>query len=572
MVSQRVSSSNSTGNDMEHLSKSDVDSCNKKEFSRSEESHEQVRKKVRSNDSVFIDMSEFKDRDTPIFVEACAGSATLSFSIQRRGFEVYPIDHVRNHHRTQCRVLQLDLTLISTWELLRRITDDYFCAGFHFGVPCGTCSRARGIPLADGSDGPPPLRDQEHVLGLPNLSEANRRKVETANILYERCCEFILFLDERGIPWTVENPTNSWLWDLPCFGPIIARGEFVNFDACAHGSTRKKKKTSFLVSRSEFSVLEKWCDGSHEHEAWGVDPETGVFNTSKEAEYPRPLCEAYADVLEMVTAARGQHPRALSDDKSKVRAMAQPRGRKFPQLISEYKRCVSVKSASEPSLDGKKCLNSTFCNVPAGSKLLRTEARGDSKLYVFGVFRSMEEFVLDSRQLWHPYDELVNLPDALIKCIFLNLTLSPHELTKWRIDTLRRWSKMAMDLKKDESELKSKLHPKVKKCLGAKRLLLLEALAKQVGWEDENIHSDLRSGFKLTGYCPPTGIFERECKPAVLDKSSLMRQALFIRPMILGKMGRHPITDDDKELYDITMREASEKKGWLEGPYGVDYV
>ena len=137
MVSQTVSSSNSTGNDMEHPSKSDVDSCNKKAVSRSEESHEQVRKKVRSNDSVFIDMSEFKDRDIPIFVEACAGSATLSFSIQRRGFEVYPIDHVRNRHQTQCRVLQLDLTLPSTWELLRRITDDYFCAGFHFGVPCG---------------------------------------------------------------------------------------------------------------------------------------------------------------------------------------------------------------------------------------------------------------------------------------------------------------------------------------------------------------------------------------------------------------------------------------------------
>ena len=388
MVSQTVSSSNSTGNDMELPSKSDVNSCNKEAVSRSEESHEQVRKKVKSNDSVFIDMSEFKDRDTPIFVEACAGSATLSFSIQRRGFEVYPIDHVRNRHQTQCRVLQLDLTLSSTWELLRRITDDYFCAGFHFGVPCGTCSRARGIPLSDGSEseGPPPLRDQDHVLGLPNLSEANRRKVEMANILYERCCEFILFLEEKRIPWTVENPTNSWLWDLPCFGPIIARGEFVNFDACAHGSTRKKK-TTFLVSRSEFSVLEKWCDGSHEHEAWGVDPETGVFNTSKEAEYPRPLCEAYADILEIiVTASRGQHPRSLSDDKSKARAMSQPRGRKFPQLISEYKRCISVKSDSEPSLDGKKCLNSTFCSVPAGSKLLRTEARGDSKLYVFGVF------------------------------------------------------------------------------------------------------------------------------------------------------------------------------------------
>ena len=200
MASQRVSSSHSTGNDMEHLSKSDASFYKKQVSSRSEESHERARKRVRSNDTAPIDISEFKDRDRPIFVEACTGGATLSFSIQRRGFDVYPLDCIRNRHRTQCRVLQLDLTLPSTWELLRRITDDYFCAGFHYGVPCGTCSPARGIPLEDGSEGPPPLRDQDHVLGLPDLSETDRQKVESANILYERCCEFILFLDEKGGP------------------------------------------------------------------------------------------------------------------------------------------------------------------------------------------------------------------------------------------------------------------------------------------------------------------------------------------------------------------------------------
>ena len=36
-------------------------------------------------------------------------------------------------------------------------------------------------------------------------------------------------------------------------------------------------------------------------------------------------------------------------------------------------------------------------------------------------------------------------------------------------------------------------------------------------------------------------------------------------------MGGRPITDDDKELYGITLREATEKE-WLEGPYGVGDV
>ena len=41
--------------------------------------------------------------------------------------------------------------------------------------------------------------------------------------------------------------------------------------------------------------------------------------------------------------------------------------------------------------------------------------------------------------------------------------------------------------------------------------------------------------------------------------------------MILGQMGGHPITEDDKELYETTLREATEKE-WLEGPFGADEI
>ena len=93
-------------------------------------------------------------QDTPIFIEACAGCGILSSVVQQRGLQVIPIDCPRNRHVPRCRIVVMDLTSTHADELLRRIVNYYTIAGVHVALPCGTCSRARGIPLADGSAGP----------------------------------------------------------------------------------------------------------------------------------------------------------------------------------------------------------------------------------------------------------------------------------------------------------------------------------------------------------------------------------------------------------------------------------
>ena len=67
----------------------------------------------------------------------------------------------------------------------------------HLAPPCGTCSKARGIPMPDGSPGTQPVRSQEFLLGLPDLSEIDQSKVDAANRLYERMGKFLKFLDEK---------------------------------------------------------------------------------------------------------------------------------------------------------------------------------------------------------------------------------------------------------------------------------------------------------------------------------------------------------------------------------------
>ena len=211
----------------------------------------------RPNNSCATSSSFSGYKDTPISIEACAGCGILSSVVQQRGFQVIPIDCPRNRHVPKCRLVFLDLTTPYAEQLLHRIVNDYHVAGVHIALPCGTCSKARGIPLPDGKPGPPPLRDADHLHGLDGLSDIDAAKVKAANELYAWADRFVRFLHAKGITWSIENPTNSWLWELPEMSFALAHGHFVKLHACAYGGERKKN-TAFLCSSSQFLALEKF--------------------------------------------------------------------------------------------------------------------------------------------------------------------------------------------------------------------------------------------------------------------------------------------------------------------------
>ena len=78
------------------------------------------------------------------------------------------------------------------------------------GVPCGTASRAREIPIEGG--GPEPIRSPEFPDGLPNLRHRDKERVRKANLVDAAACRLILTCHETGTAWTLENPTNSLFW------------------------------------------------------------------------------------------------------------------------------------------------------------------------------------------------------------------------------------------------------------------------------------------------------------------------------------------------------------------------
>ena len=93
---------------------------------------------------------------------------------------------------------------------------------------------------------------------------------------------------------TVENPSGSYIWDVPAFKAVSRKCVRVDFDACMHGADRDKR-TTLLCSDNTFVYMRKKCDKSHAHKAWGVDPNSEtIFKTAEECEYPAQMCRTMA--------------------------------------------------------------------------------------------------------------------------------------------------------------------------------------------------------------------------------------------------------------------------------------
>ena len=504
-----------------------------------------------------------------LFIELCAGSAVLSAAAHRRGYQVMPVDCKRNRHKPRCKIVQLDLSDDRAWEVLRYIVESCNIACIHMGPPCGTCSRARGTPLADGSPGPPIRRNEQYLLGVPWLGDTDRLKVEAANTLYAKMGSFIEWLDQRNIAWVVENPTNSYLWQLEFFEYAVSRGSFAHCHACAFGSLRAKK-TSFLSNRPGISSMQVFCEDvdPHEHAPWGYDQADG-FATAAEAQYPDKMCEALMDFIEnhCVDDQLDLRPATLQP----MRVHKQPRGRATPQLVNEYKRVASTLLSRIPHLDNKKCLTRSVAGVPEGSKLLRTEKKGEKTLCIFGVFHSCNEFVDSSLQLWHPFDVAAHLPDAILRCLHEHLTNSPHELVKLRIGRVKQWTQWARELVSEEAALKSTMSSGVRAILGVKRILLMKKIAEQIQWPDSSLFDEMVVGFRLVGNATKSNVFQSGLKAASISEQQLMNDTKFMKPALLGKIRMGKSSELSTELYDLTVEEAS-AKGWLDGPKTVAEV
>ena len=227
--------------------------------------------------------------------------------------------------------------------------------------------------------------------------------------IYSKIAAFCLFLHQLGIHWSVENPRRSYLWELGPFIELQQFARFYDFHACMHGSDRDKK-TSFLATL-DLSPLSVFCDGSHVHREWGLLDDNS-FATAQEAEYPALLCKRLVHVVveqvcESKSFSRNDFSELVGKQKSDVAVQSEP-PKKTPPIISEFLRVAEVQvDGTAPTLNDKGCLRNDFKNIPAGSKQLCVKGNrvgsGDiATVFLFGIYRTMQQFVDTALELAHP--------------------------------------------------------------------------------------------------------------------------------------------------------------------------
>lgn len=141
------------------------------------------------------------------------------------------------------KVIALDLQSERNQQLLMDWTSRRICLWVHFGVPCGTSSRAREIRLSKYHHGPRPMRSADYPDGLPphELPRSSLDRLRAANRLYALTVRVIRYLNEHTI-WTVENPSGSYLWDTSYFQGLLAEKQTFRFEyhMCMFGGFRFK--------------------------------------------------------------------------------------------------------------------------------------------------------------------------------------------------------------------------------------------------------------------------------------------------------------------------------------------
>ena len=501
-------------------------------------------------------------------MELCAGSAGLSSAMQQSGWQVFAFDYQGNRFRAKVHCFELDLSQAASIDLLEEMIKQMRPKFGHFGLMCGTCSRARDRPVsrnlrAEGAPSPKPLRDADNLLGIPGLSVSNQQRVDAANLVYINAVRVLFAFFLVGTAVTIENPTRSWLWallgmlvkdfamkhDRPDFSEWYFKFHDVIFDSCMHGGTRAKS-TKLRASASAFMTLGVECDGRHHHDAWTIERvnDSWTFATAAEAAYPAVLCNRYAEC-----AASLVDPESLKYTARLLRLASLTaqsiQTTKAVQLVPEFAEILTVSALP----------------TTAHKILARTNNGGQEQGYKVGIYHNYEQHMSRAFQLPHPALTEQGIPDDLKRAVFFVATHSLSEIAEFRLQQLSDCVEVAKRFSLSEKLAKLKMDVNVAEVTKNKRLELWEELLSQIKFEDMTVVDHMRHGVTLTGWEPESSLYKKRWSPPTMTSEQLDLSAVWRRKALMSKTASQDELTLAPQLLEETLKEV--EAGFLSGPH-----
>jgi hypothetical protein len=190
------------------------------------------------------------------------------------------------------------------------------------------CSKKRRIGSVEPA--------KEFPEGLPAVDGQDRLRLQKANSIYQHIPDFLSKCQGDSVWWSCDNPESSYLWFTTWFRRLSSLHGVseVSFHQCMHGGKRKTS-SEWLSNIPELGQLSLRCDGSHAHLPFGGRFCSGKFAFANIVTNKVAAC----GILLPPKPAKAAHSASLPQ--LRANAGRQPRGRRFPELIPEFKEVVT---------------------------------------------------------------------------------------------------------------------------------------------------------------------------------------------------------------------------------------
>ena len=170
-------------------------------------------------------------QNSRIFLDVCSGSSSrpLSTALKKHNVDVLSLDILLD--------LRLDLLDDSKFLQLLRLCASGAVAYGAFSPSCGEYSRLKLKP-----GGPPPLRNPDHIDGLPGLDCQSTLKLQNSFTMLDRCCQCLLAIYSSGGHGHLEQPPTAMSWQEPSVQQWLrTSGAFcIHLAACKFGRNWNK--------------------------------------------------------------------------------------------------------------------------------------------------------------------------------------------------------------------------------------------------------------------------------------------------------------------------------------------
>ena len=501
----------------------------------------------------------------PLALELFSGRGRLSQQLRRAGFSVVSLDLRLVHSLVP--VCKIDLASQKGQKFVWSLLDSCHPAYVHLGLPADTVT-SRSHSSQD-------LRSLRHPGGRPDLLEnsVEGQRVAEANRLYRFAFDIAVFCIQHSIPFCLENPPRSFVWQLFASMALASEEaglagkwnnlEPVDLHACMFGGARAKP-LRFLCPKGLFSNLAVACDKSHSHKPWLTTRSRA--EVAEDASYPTELCiKMVTQLLAFLRASHLPLPAPVRlHDKSLASVGKQPR--RFQPLIPEYREIVQLPQ-DHPLPSGAKVLSSSQLQGVSKASPVPSQPCEDVTV---GLWHSPVEFFTKACSLAHPMDTIKPVAMVTKAAIDAFLHGDAVSLAKKRTDFLDYLEQKIARLKPHEETLHRAMPGYMQGVLKDKNLLAWEEILKETGYPDLDCVRFMKEGVKLIGCEEHPKDFAKKVVPATLSEAELRSTAKHRRGSLETLSRGHPSDEDASLLAQATAEEV--EAGFLEKGMSAEEV